>query len=534
MEGVPCGGRSRGTGDLETGGNISFPSAPGYTPGHPLQREEEHDLNPTIRPQIRLLDDATIREVLTEAKRILSQLGFFLENRQAIEILEAAGARLDDSEGRVFLPPDLVEKSVAAAPSTVRLYDSRGNPAAELGGDNVCFDPGSAALNILDPDTDEMRPARTPDFAAFSKVVEQLKHIKAQSTAMICSDVPRDMTDRYRLYLALLFCRKPVITGTFAKKSFSIMQEMLEVVRGGSEALRQKPLAVFDACPSPPLKWSDLTCQSLIDAAGAGIPSEFVSMPLSGANAPVTLLGAIVQHAAETLAGIVISQSVQPGAPVIWGGSPSAFDMRRGTTPMGSIDTMMIDMGYAEIGRHLGLPTHAYMGMSDAKLLDAQCGLESGIGTLLAGIKGINMVSGAGMLNFESTQSVQKLIIDDEICGMTYRFLGGVTQRDRPIAYDLLDTLIAEKQLLDHEHTLKWFKEEHYLPSPVIDRANAEDWLGGGKLSIGERAAERARALLASYPGRPLERQVEKELTRIASRDARSHGLDRLPDQRQP
>ena len=477
-------------------------------------------MNQTIRPQIKLLDDATVREVLEEAKRILLELGFFLENGEAREILAESGARLDESSGRVYLPPEMVEKAVESAPSTIQLYDALGVPAARLGGDNVCFDPGSAALNILDPDTNEIRPAQTPDFVAFSKVVEQLEHIKAQSTAMICSDVPQAMADRYRLYLALLYCSKPVVTGTFTKRSFAIMEEMLVAVRGSAEALRQKPLAVFDACPSPPLKWSDLTCQSLIDAARAGIPSEFVSMPLTGANAPVTLLGAIVQHAAETLAGVVISQNVAAGAPVIWGGSPSAFDMRRGTTPMGSIDTMMIDLGYAEVGKHLGLPTHSYMGMSDAKILDAQSGLESGMGTLLAGIKGINMVSGAGMLNFESTQSIQKLIIDNEICGMTYRFLEGVVQRDRPIALDLLQILLSEKQLLDHEHTLKWFRSEHYLPSPVIDRSNTEDWLREGKRSIARRAAERANALIAGYPGSPLEPVVRKELTRIIRADA--------------
>jgi trimethylamine--corrinoid protein Co-methyltransferase len=476
-------------------------------------------VNETIRPQIQLLDKGTIEEVLEEAKRVLSALGFYLENREALEILREAGASLDEAGGRVFLPPEMVDVAVAAAPSTIRLYDSAGDPAVELGGENVCFDPGSAALNILDPVTGEIRPARTPDFVAFSKVVEQLEHIKAQSTAVICSDVPQGMADRYRLYLALLYCSKPVITGTFTKQSFPIMKEMLAAVRGGAEALRQKPLAVFDACPSPPLKWSDLTCQSLIDAARSGIPSELVSMPLTGANAPITLLGAIVQHTAETLAGVVISQCVRSGAPVIWGGSPSAFDMRRGTTPMGSIDTMMIDLGCAEVGKHLGLPTHAYLGMSDAKLLDAQSGLESGMGTLLAGIKGINMISGAGMLNFESTQSVQKLVIDNEICGMTYRFLEGVARRDRPIAFDLLETLISEGQLLDSEHTLKWFKGEHYLPSAVIDRSNAEDWLTDGKKSIGDRAAQRANALIASYPGSPLEPDVQKELTRIINRD---------------
>jgi trimethylamine--corrinoid protein Co-methyltransferase len=476
-------------------------------------------VNDPIRPQIQLLDKGTVEEVLEEAKRVLSALGFYLENREALEILREAGASLDEASGRVFLPPEMVDVAVAAAPSTIRLYDSAGDPAVELGGENVCFDPGSAALNILDPVTGEIRPARTPDFVAFSKVVEQLEHIKAQSTAVICSDVPQGMADRYRLYLALLYCSKPVITGTFTKQSFPIMKEMLAAVRGGAEALRQKPLAVFDACPSPPLKWSDLTCQSLIDAARSGIPSELVSMPLTGANAPITLLGAIVQHTAETLAGVVISQCVRSGAPVIWGGSPSAFDMRRGTTPMGSIDTMMIDLGCAEVGKHLGLPTHAYLGMSDAKLLDAQSGLESGMGTLLAGIKGINMISGAGMLNFESTQSVQKLVIDNEICGMTYRFLEGVARRDRPIAFDLLETLISEGQLLDSEHTLKWFKGEHYLPSAVIDRSNAEDWLTDGKKSIGDRAAQRANALIASYPGSPLEPDVQKELTRIINRD---------------
>jgi trimethylamine--corrinoid protein Co-methyltransferase len=476
-------------------------------------------VNTTIRPQIKLLDDATIREALEEAKRVLLELGFYLENREAREILLEAGARLDEASGRVYLPPGMVEKAIESAPSTVQLYDTRGEPAVQLGGDNVCFDPGSTALNILDPDTNEIRPAQTADFVAFSKVVEQLEHIKAQSTAIICSDVPQGMADRYRLYLALLTCSKPVVTGTFNKRSFPIMREMLAAVRGGTEALRQKPLAVFDACPSPPLAWSDLTCQSLIDAARAGIPSELVSMPLTGANAPITLLGAIVQHAAETLAGVVISQSVEAAAPVIWGGSPSAFDMRRGTTPMGSIDTMMIDLGYAEVGRYLDLPTHAYMGLSDAKLLDAQCGLESGMGALLAGIKGINMISGAGMLNFESTQSIQKLVVDNEICGMTYRFLEGIARRDSPVAFDLLEILISEKQLLDHEHTLKWFRREHYLPCPVIDRSNSEDWRGGGKQSIGERAAQRANALISSYPGSPLEPGLQKELIQIVARD---------------
>jgi trimethylamine--corrinoid protein Co-methyltransferase len=64
----------------------------------------------------------------------------------------------------------------------------------------------------------------------------------------------------------------------------------------------------------------------------------------------------------------------------VWGGSPAAFDMRTGTTPMGAIETMMIDCAYAEVGKTLGLPTHTYLGMSDSKVVDTQSGFESGTG----------------------------------------------------------------------------------------------------------------------------------------------------------
>ncbi len=468
-----------------------------------------------MRPSISILDNEIKEKVFTEAMEILEEIGFFVENQEAIQILQEAGLNVDMENKRVKLPPDLIKKSLKTAPSSITLFDREGKEITKLEGDNVCFDPGSAALNVLDSETNKIRTAVTSDFISFTKVVEQLENIHAQSTAIICSDVPEEVGDRYRLYLALIYSKKPIVTGTFAKESFEVMKDMLIAVRGDEKGLRNKPLAIFDACPSPPLKWSDLTCQSIIDCARYGIPSEFVSMPMTGANAPVTLLGAIVQHAAETLAGLVITQLVSPGAPVIWGGSPAAFDMRKGTTPMGSIDTMMIDIGYAEIGKYLNLPTHAYLGMSDAKILDAQSGFESGMGALLAGTKGINMISGAGMIDFETTQSIQKVVIDNEICGMVYRFIKGISQRDEPIAKNLLKDLEERTHLLSHDHTLKWFREEHYIPSQVIDRATTEEWINKGSKSIGERANERVRKLLDKYPGITLEKDILSDISGI-------------------
>ena len=139
------------------------------------------------------------------------------------------------------------------------------------------------------------------------------------------------------------------------------MFEMLTIVSGSPENLAQKPLAVFDVCPTPPLIWSEFGAQNLISLAEAGIPAQIVSMPLAGATAPVTLLGSLVQHAAETISGITIHQLAKPGSPIVWGGAPAIFDMKYGTTPMGAIETAMLDAAYAQVGKFLNLPTHTYL-----------------------------------------------------------------------------------------------------------------------------------------------------------------------------
>ncbi|MHA1223068.1 MAG: trimethylamine methyltransferase family protein [Candidatus Heimdallarchaeaceae archaeon] len=482
-----------------------------------------------MRPVLNILEDELKEKVIEEAFEILEEIGVCVENDEAKQILQREGIYIEENN-LAKIPRDIVKQALKSVPSSIELYNRDGDLVTCLKEDNICFNPGSTALKVLDPETNRIRSAMTKDYIDFTKVTEQMEHIHAQSTAIICSDVPKEISDRYRLYLSLIFSKKPIITGTFAKESFEVMKDMLIIIRGSEEELRRKPLAIFDACPSPPLKWSDLTCQSIIDCAKYGIPSEFVSMPMTGANAPVTILGSIVQHTAETLAGVVITQLVSPRAPVIWGGSPAAFDMRKGTTPMGSIDTMLLDLGYVEVGKYLNLPTHAYLGMSDAKILDAQAGFETGMGALLAGIKGINMISGPGMIDFETTQSIQKLVIDNEICGMVYKFNKGIIQRDEPIAKNLLIDLVEKGHLLSHDHTLKWFKEEHFIPSQIIDRSTNEEWVNKGGKSIGKRAKERVEQLLHKYSGISLDEEKVDSLVKIISYkgfDARSK-LDEL------
>src|SRR5512141_2714449 len=212
------------------------------------------------------------------------------------------------------------------------------------------------------------------------------------------------------------------------------MIDMLAGCAGGREALAAQPQAVFDACPNPPLTWGNFGADNLIALARAGMPAEIVSMPLAGAAAPVTLLGSITQHAAECLSGITIHQLAKPGSPIVWGGAPAIFDMRKGTTPMGAVETAMIDSAYAQVGKSLDLPTHCYLGTSDAKIVDAQAGLESGVTAIIGALAGINMISGAGMLDFLACQSPEKLVVDAEAVAMAQRLVAGVEVRTDTLA----------------------------------------------------------------------------------------------------
>jgi len=482
-----------------------------------------------MRPTFRLLGDDLIEKVIAEGFELLMNPGVRVHNSEALELLADAGAQVDFPSQIAYVPSEIVQEALDAAPPAFHLYDLNGRPVVHYGGDRVQFDPGSAAITVLDSDTQEQRAPVTADFVKFVKLVETLPQLDAQSTAIICSDVPEEIGDLYRLYLALNYGRKPIVTGAFRKDTWWTMKDMLALVAGGAAELAAQPIAIFDVCPSPPLLWSDLTCQNLIDCARERIPSQLVSMPLAGATAPVTLAGAVVQHTAECMSGVTISQLANPGAPIVWGGSPAVFDMREGTTPMGAVGTWMIDAAYAEVGKSLGLPTHAYLGMSDAKVVDAQCGLESAGGALIGALAGINMISGAGMMDFESCQSFEKLVIDAEIIGMAKRLIAGVEARDDPIALTLMRELEHRADYLGQLHTARWFSQEQYVPSEVIDRGSLESWRQKGARSTWERARERVDRLMVQYEPSPLADGLPSELHAIALNAARSFGMDKLP-----
>jgi len=477
-----------------------------------------------MRPKFELLDKPLIERILEEAFELIEDPGVRVAP-YVVDLLRSAGITVKDNVAHI--PEPLARRLLDLVPRGFCLYDRAGRTAVRYGGDDVHFDPGSSCLNILDPETQRARPAMSADLVRMVQVAEMLPQFAAQSTAMVSNDAPPEIGDWYRLLLVLWYSEKPVVTGAFSAASLHSLVELLAIESGGAEALRQFPRAVFDVCPSPPLNWSEFASQNLVDLARAGVPAEIVSMPLAGATAPVTLAGSVVQHAAECISGITIHQLAQPGAPIVWGGAPAIFDMRTGKTPMGAIETVMLDIACAQVGKYLGLPTHAYLVAGDGRLIDAQVEMESGMSAVLGALAGINMISGAGMLDFLACHSIEKLVIDAEAIASAQRLLEGIEARTESLAVDTFAQTGLRGDFLQLKETRSLFRKEQHFPSAVIDRGlSAAD---GSTPDVLERARQRVEELVSAYERRAMPSEREDEIIAFAQREGKKAGLEGLP-----
>ena len=481
-----------------------------------------------LRPHLELLSDALVGRILDEAHELMLDPGVRVQDAEAIALLAAAGADFVGEVARI--PATLVRDALATVPSSFAVYDRAGTPAVRYGAGVVQFDPGSSGVNMLDPLTGDHRPSTADDLVRLVRVAEMLPAYAAQSTAIVCNDVPAEIGDLYRLFLVLLGSEKPIVTGAFSPLGSAAMIDLLAIDAGGRDALAARPRAVFDVCPSPPLTWTAFGARNLIDLARARVPAEMVSMPLAGGAAPVTLAGSIAQHAAECLSGIVIHQLARPGSPIVWGGAPAIVDMRTGVTPMGAIETAMLDAGYTQVGKRLRLPTHGYLSATDGKVIDHQAGLESGMGALVGALAGIDMISGAGMLDSLRCQSAEKLVLDAEGIAMSQRLLRGVATPTETLATAMIRAAGPEARFLELPETRRLFRTEQALPSAVIDRASLRAWEDAGRPDAADRARERVDQLLADYARPPLEPSIEAAMIALIRAAGAPFGLaDELP-----
>ncbi|MFW9806903.1 MAG: trimethylamine methyltransferase family protein [Candidatus Thorarchaeota archaeon] len=446
---------------------------------------------------LQILSTEDIESIHKASFEVLEKTGIAIKNTSALDLLDNAGCTVEDQQ--VKFPSSLVEESIRKVPSTFDIYNREGDPKFRIGSRNVVFNPGSSAVYFKDRQTGHVRKGNQNDCVELIQLVEHLEHIQLQSTALIPSDVNETLSGIFRLYLVLKHSSKPIVTGAFRKEDVMNMKSLLVSVVGSSKELIQKPRAIFDCCPTSPLTWDDTATQHLLDCTTSGIPATLVPAPLIGATSPITIQGTLIQSNAEILGGVVISQLQNPGSRVIYGGAPGTFDMKYGTPRFSSVEAFLTACASSELGKHYGLPTHAYLGTSDSKIEDSQSGWETAVGAILGALSGINVISGPGMLAQLNCQSLEKLVIDNEICAASLRFSRGIELENIDAITELIGKVGPGGNYLGQKHTSTKLRSEHLMPSNLVDRLTGDTWINSGSKNTLDRAKEMVESILGQH-----------------------------------
>lgn len=463
-------------------------------------------------PRFRKLSDDQVERLHHASLEILDRTGVCLYEPEALELLKKKGLQVEE-ENRVRIPPGLVEWALAVAPKRAVLCDRHGRRVMPLERNNVFYGPGSDCPDVLDVRTGERRVGTLQDIADAMRVCDSLPNIDFVMSFCIASDVPQEVADRHQMRAMLMNSSKPILFVTTEFEGCVDAIRMAEATAGGEEALRRNPLCACYINVTSPLRHNQEALRKLLFLAGKGLPTTYTPMVLRGISGPVTAAGAIALANAGELAGLVLAQLKREGAPVILsGGVNDMLDMR--TTVDAYADPTNRVM-LVELAHRYGLPIFGLTGCSDSKLPDEQAAAEAAFSIILETLAGAQLAHDVGYLDSGTLNSIEQIVICNELIAYTKRFMQGLEVNEETLALDLIDEVGPHGDFVTTDHTLRHFREDWY--PELFDRRKHDAWKAAGGKTLRERAREKALHILETHRPEPLPADVQRKVDEIVA-----------------
>ncbi|MBF0201104.1 MAG: trimethylamine methyltransferase family protein [Desulfamplus sp.] len=307
---------------------------------------------------LNILTDDELNEIHCATLEVLNDTGVFVEDRAALDCFEGAGALVERESSIVRIPPHVVEDAIGSAPSKVILYGRNPKHDIVLEGTRVHFTNFSEGVMVNDPYTNESRPPKKQDLIDSARVIDYLDEIDFCEKALGAHDVDQRTAPLHNAEAYLTNTSKHCAfgpgNGIFLKKII----EMAQAIAGGVKAFQRRPIVSFTTCPVSPLKLISDCCDIIMSAAKNNVVCNILSMAMAGGTAPVTLAGTLVNHNAEVLSGITLAQLTRRGAPVIYGSSTTAMDLKLASASVGTPECAIISGAVARLARYYSLPSY--------------------------------------------------------------------------------------------------------------------------------------------------------------------------------
>ena len=470
--------------------------------------------NRTIRalPNFRMLTDGQVEELTLAAFEIVEKVGLKVLHDGARKMLADAGARLDGEIVRV--PEHIVRDCLAKAPRGWAIYDRKGNKALDLRGRNSYYGTSTASPTTKDALTGEYHKTGVQDLERGAHIADALENIDWVMPMGSVQDVPSIAAELHEFAATVTHTTKPIVFLSYSPRGMALVYDMAQEVAGGADALTEKPFLVSYPEPITPLVMPAETVDRIFVAADRYLPQMMGPAVQLGATGPVTIPAAVAQGIAESMLCIVIAQLRAPGCPVGLGCSYAAFDMQRGLMSVGGPEMSLAQAAHAEVAQSFGLPTWGLAGATDAKVLDAQAGVEATFHIMAQGLSGLNLIHDVGYMDMSMACSVEQLVLGDEIIDMVRRFMRGLEFSADQLALDVIQKVGPGGQYLSEMHTMKHFRKELWQTS-LFTRKPIEKWQADGCRTTEDRVRERVAHLLETHTPEKLPESVIESLERI-------------------
>ena len=469
-------------------------------------------------PPMRLLSDDQVEAIHEASLTILQDLGIEMMNARALELFAKAGAKVDRAAQTVFLDRGLVAEALKTAPAAFALTPRNPDHAVHLGDDTINFTLVAGPPNVHDME----RGRRAGNLSDYRELVRLAQHFNCIHMLgnQVCAPVELPANSRHLdTYLANL---------TLTDKSFHVSAigrgraldgiSMMAISRGlTADTMRDDPAVTTIISVNSPRRFDEAMADGLMTMSEYGQSVCVTPFTLMGAMSPVTLAGALAQQNAEALAGIVLTQLVRPGAPVIYGAFTSNVDMKSGAPAFGTPENTKANIASGQLARRYNLPYRTTPG-SASNAADAQGAWETMMALWGAVLGHGNLVyHGAGWQEGGLTASYEKLVLDVEMIQHLMEFLTPIEVNEGELALDALGRVPTGGHFFGDPHTLERYSTAFYQPL-LSNWQNYEAWKEAGGLDATQRATALWKKALGEYREPVLDPAIREALEAYAAR----------------
>ena len=449
-----------------------------------------------------------IEEIHTTSMKVMENVGVSFPHEDVLALFDQHGFRTDGK--KVFFEEEQVMDTLSSVPKQFTIHAPNPDKSVVVGDGSPVFAPGYGAPFLVDYETGKREPTMD-DYENLVRLADALPNQDMSGHLLVePSDVSSDEAHLLMLKAHMIHSDKPFIGSAEGELGARHTMEMAEILFG--EEIGDRPVTVSLINSLSPLGYSDEMLRALLVYAEHRQPVVIAALAMAGSTGPITLAGLLAMQNAELLAGVVLTQLINPGTPVIYGSTSTNIDMKTGALAIGSPELSLMISGHAQLARYYGLPSRSGGSLADASFPDAQAGFESMFGLLTTVNSGVDFVLHAGgILSSYLAFSFEKLVLDDEICGMMRRYEEGIEVSPDTLAYDVIANVGSEGNYLMEMHTVKRCRSEFWTPA-LVDRSGLEEWMETGRERAVDRAHARWQKLVAEHEDPALDETTVRQL----------------------